>query len=398
MKKITKLSVGLLCLAGVVGIATTTYMSFKLNDSVKNINERVNTVNTQALKTDDKLVNLEDEVLKAVNVGKDVAQEDDVVIMESYTIKSTKQISDAYINNDSSKLSAEDKETLEMASKIIDDIIKDGMSDYEKELAVYEWLVGYTNSSSKSLKPGSAEGADGESTPHGVLKNKSAVCVGYATTFRMFMQMLGIDCKVVHSTNMVHSWDEVKLDDEWYFVDVYSDVSDAKYRNFNLNDETMSNGYSWNRDFFPAAVGVKYSYAYQNLIEVDGIYDVLKPIKELVDDPKQSSKYIAIKNYKEEDYYKLESLVQKLSSYINNMGYSGDYLEEGESGNTGSESSGYFDAKLLTIEDKVVLAVYYPRTSSDNSSSEIDDKTKEKINKELTKIFGENDWDSMMDY
>ena len=63
--------------------------------------------------------------------------EDDVVIADEYTIHSTRQISDAYLSGDLSALSDRDKETLDMAKKVLASEIKDGMSDYDKELAIY---------------------------------------------------------------------------------------------------------------------------------------------------------------------------------------------------------------------------------------------------------------------
>ncbi|MDD7642546.1 MAG: hypothetical protein PUK75_08755, partial [bacterium] len=62
-------------------------------------------------------------------------QEDGFKVMDQYEIRSTTHISDAYIKNDPSGLSAEDKETYDMAKKVLDQIIKDHMSGYEKELA-----------------------------------------------------------------------------------------------------------------------------------------------------------------------------------------------------------------------------------------------------------------------
>lgn len=68
----------------------------------------------------------------------DVAQENDVTIGGEYVIKATTQISDAYKSGNTSNLSDKDKETLNMAKSVLDEIITDGMSDYEKELAVYK--------------------------------------------------------------------------------------------------------------------------------------------------------------------------------------------------------------------------------------------------------------------
>ena len=71
----------------------------------------------------------------------DVAQENDVTIGGEYVIKATTQISDAYKSGNTSNLSDKDKETLNMAKSVLDEIITDGMSDYEKELAVYKWMT-----------------------------------------------------------------------------------------------------------------------------------------------------------------------------------------------------------------------------------------------------------------
>ena len=154
---------------------------------------------------------------------KNLYQEDGFLIGNEYEIRSTKVVSDAYLKGDDSNLKEEDKQTLKMASAILNKIIKNGMNNYEKELAVYNWM--YQNikqgSGSTVQLPGTSRNAY---TPYHVLNGKNAVCVGYATTFRLFMNMLGMDCHIVH--NDYHSWDLVQLDDqEWYQVDIYTDVS-----------------------------------------------------------------------------------------------------------------------------------------------------------------------------
>ena len=122
--------------------------------------------------------------------------EDYVKIAENYEIKPTTNISDAYKSGDTSKLTDKEKETLDMAKKAIKDMkIKDSMSDFEKEKAVYDWMTKKLQQDSGALTviPSTQEDCD---NPYGVLKYHNAVCVGYATTFRMFMQMMGIECKV----------------------------------------------------------------------------------------------------------------------------------------------------------------------------------------------------------
>lgn len=216
-------------------------------------------------------------------------QEDGFKVGEQYEIRSTTHISDAYKSGDDSKLKEEDKETLQMASDVLKKIIKEGMNNYEKELAVYRWMfknVGQGQSTYVTL-PGSSNSS--AFTPHGALSGQSTVCVGYATTFRLFMNMLDMDCHIVH--NDYHSWDMVKLDDnEWYQVDVYSDVSGkCQYQNFNMTDDISRSSHDWDDSALPAAKGVKYSYAVQNNQELKNIYSVPAKIKKALDKKKSSA-------------------------------------------------------------------------------------------------------------
>ncbi len=216
----------------------------------------------------------------------DVAQENDVTVGGEYVIKATTQISDAYKSGNTSNLSDKDKETLGMAKSVLDEIITDGMSDYEKELAVYKWMtanIGFDSGSMTAIPEDESKPVD---NPNGVLKNHEAVCVGYATTFRLFMQMLGIDCMVVHDSYLSHSWDLVKLDGQWYHTDIYSDAGsgEGNFSHFNLNDETMMNSQEWNTDFFPAADGYEYNYAYVNRTQCKDIYTIPEQVRAAINE------------------------------------------------------------------------------------------------------------------
>ena len=208
--------------------------------------------------------------------------EDGVVIAEEYTIRPTTAISDAYLSGDSSALTDKEKETLDMASKILDEIITEGMTPYEKELAVYQWMVENLNYDSGALViiPETDQDSD---NPYGVLKYHNAVCVGYATTFRLFMQMLEIPCKVVHNSELYHSWDLVQLDDHWYHVDIYSDVGETGYANFNLPDQVRIQQQTWDTDFFPAADALTYNMCWQNRKTVKSVFEVPAAVREAMD-------------------------------------------------------------------------------------------------------------------
>lgn len=203
----------------------------------------------------------------------ETTQENDVVIAGEYTIKETTPISDAYKSGDTKDLDDKQKETLKMASDVLKEVIKDDMTDFEKEKAVYDWMCANLSQDQGLLTVIPHTQADCDN-PYGVLKYHNAVCVGYATTFRLFMQMMDITCMVCHNSEEYHSWDLVKLDDQWYHTDIYSDVESGSYANFNLNDAMMGQNQNWDTSFFPAAEGLKYNMAYQNSTECKDIYEI----------------------------------------------------------------------------------------------------------------------------
>lgn len=239
-----------------------------------------------------------------------------VTIAGMYKIEDTSKISNAYINKDNSSLSEDDKETLKMASEVLAQIIKPEMSLYEKEVAVHDWMVTNIKYNSNSLVA-IPNNKDGLHLPHGVLKKKKAVCVGYATTFKLFMNMLGIECKIVHSTDLSHSWDILKLDDgKWYLTDVTFDAGNnyISYANFNCPEETFIQGHQWNTDLYPKAEGRKYNYYVQNAKPITNIKTLPKIIKEAMKKKTTSLIYLLPKNVD-------ESYIQKMSDGIGERVY-----------------------------------------------------------------------------
>lgn len=182
----------------------------------------------------------------------------------------------AYKSGDSSAITDEkDKFILETATNAIKEIIKDDMSDFEKEKAVYDYVFSQSRYDDGNLSaiPHTQEYSH---TPYGVLHDHTAICVGNATTFKLFMDMLDIECKIIHSTEEgEHAWDLVKIEDDWYHVDITFDNGNQKpaYTMFNVTDAVKDNGgYPWDHDEFPAANGTKYNFAVMNAKEIKDIY------------------------------------------------------------------------------------------------------------------------------
>ena len=297
-------------------------------------------------------------------------QEDGYKVMDKYEIRSTKQISDAYLNNDPSGLSDEDKETYDMAKAVLDEIITDGMSAYEKELAIYDWMVDNIGQGSGHII--SMPGQNSESfTPRDVLLNRNAVCVGYATTFRLLANMEGMEVHIVH--NDYHSWDMVKLDDgEWYQLDIYSDVNGSKYRNFNMTDEQARNGHDWDDSALPEAKGTKYSYAVQSAVEVKDLFEIPAKVRDIIKPGKSGSLFYKFpKKLTDKDLSLADQMIQIMQQAMysvqggDNKDLSASWVDNGEGG--------------------YVLAIYVSDYSG-NSESSIGDADPKKVTEMTNKI------------
>ncbi len=302
-------------------------------------------------------------------------QEDGYKVMDQYEIRSTTQISDAYLKNDPSGLSDEDKETYDMAVKVLDEIIKDGMSDYEKELAIYDWMVDHIGQGSGHTI--SMPGQSTESfTPHDVLLNHTAVCVGYATTFRLLANMEGLEVHIVH--NDYHSWDMVKLDDgEWYQLDIYTDVNGSKYRNFNMTDAQARNGHDWDESALPEAKGTKYSYAVQSAVELKDLFEVPAKVREVLKPGKSASLFFKFpKKLSDADLALADQMMQVMQQALysveggDSKDLSGNWVDDGEGG--------------------YVLAIYASDYSGNNGSSigDADPKQVTEMTNKINELFG----------
>ena len=177
---------------------------------------------------------------------------------------------DAWRSGETGDLSDADSTILQAASEVIDQTITAGMTDYEKELAIHDWITGWSSfdMGAFSHAPGSGEGSDSD-TPYGVLINKRGNCWGYSSTFQLFMDMLDIECITVYglprSSGAEHAWNQVCLDGEWYCVDTAWDDpigGSPGHTYFNVTTERLRNSgiHQWDETDVPEAVGTKYSY------------------------------------------------------------------------------------------------------------------------------------------
>lgn len=175
-------------------------------------------------------------------------------------------------------LKAEDRDSLsdekdiyvyDAVKQIIDKIITEDMSQYDKELAVHDYIVSRVQYDPDGIDEFSTPSEESY-YPYGVLKNKKSVCLGYARTFQLFMDVLDIECITVHAyanNGEEHGWNMVNLDGDWYQVDVTWDDpvpdqgSKVSHKFFNVTDIMMKiTFHQWDNESFPECTSNKYAY------------------------------------------------------------------------------------------------------------------------------------------
>lgn len=190
-----------------------------------------------------------------------------------------------YVNNEYALMNAYDqtlpivikdersKQIDEKAKAILAEIIKPGMNDYEKELAIHNYLLlhmayDYDNYKNDTLPNDSY-------TIYGSLFNGIAVCQGYAYSAKLLLSMAGIESHVVTGTanGIAHAWNKVKIEGSYYNLDVTWDdpVPDVDgritYGYFNVTDEELARNHIWS-DNLPKAADSTYNYFQYNGLTV----------------------------------------------------------------------------------------------------------------------------------
>ncbi|MCW6091575.1 cell wall-binding repeat-containing protein [Clostridium sporogenes] len=181
-----------------------------------------------------------------------------------------------------------DKVTIDMekaavkakVQEIIKNVIKEGMSDVEKELVLHDYIVKNTeynmyNHNNKIILPD-------DCNAYGVLVKGIGTSEGYSKAMYELLKAAGIECKYVTGISVHdsvggdgHSWNIVKLEDEWYNLDVTWDepifnkngsnnsLDEVNHTYFNIPDSTFNLDHKrgmYENDEYAKCTATKYSY------------------------------------------------------------------------------------------------------------------------------------------
>ncbi len=134
------------------------------------------------------------------------------------------------------------RKKLRKAALSVTEAITSDMTDAEKALAVHDHIIANCKYDQSHTKY----------SAYDCLVGGSSVCQGYTLAYIYVLRdILGIDCSAVLSDSQNHSWNYVKIDDNWYHTDLTLDdptfytISDKPYdalgmvshKNFLLNDK-----------------------------------------------------------------------------------------------------------------------------------------------------------------
>ena len=182
--------------------------------------------------------------------------------IDDMTLYDTSAILAAWDSGDRSALSKKDSAILEAAEAVLREVVTGGMSDHDKELALYTWLTSTVDydwdhqNDPKNMDPDSGN-------PYGGLINHKAICLGFATTFQLLMDMAGVECITVvgaaFNSREDHAWNMVRLDGKWYCVDATWDMDcPAEYFSyFNVTSDWMAQtDHQWDYSSVPEATAL----------------------------------------------------------------------------------------------------------------------------------------------
>lgn len=164
------------------------------------------------------------------------------------------------------------KATLNKARYIVASRITSKMTEFDKELTLHDYIINnakydYDNYLKNTIP-------DSSFTEYGTLVLGVAVCEGYARSMKLLCDLSGIECIIVTGESISggirepHAWNIVKIDGEYYHVDVTNDdgqvASDGSsillYDHFNLPDSEMKLYCDWDKTAYPACTSTKNSY------------------------------------------------------------------------------------------------------------------------------------------
>ncbi|APF27362.1 transglutaminase-like superfamily protein [Clostridium sporogenes] len=222
--------------------------------------------------------------------------------------------------------------------EIIGKVIKPGMKDYEKELALHDYLV---NNAKYDVRIDKGSMPKESNTAYGVLINKLGACVGYSDAMKRLLDAVNIESKIIVGSVITeeiwsgHAWNLVKIGGQYHHLDVTWDdpinedgSNTPRHTYFNISDAQIKKTHQWDEKSYPKCNSTKFNFKNLGLSEKDGNGNTILTIHNY-DEFYSAIQQAVVKGKKEvsinilnfnKDVYDLEKVVNKVYRSIGKEG------------------------------------------------------------------------------
>ena len=193
------------------------------------------------------------------------------------SIYDTAPILAAWESGEEDGLSEKDAAILSACRAIFAEHVTEDMTDFEKELALHDALVDLGEYDQAVYDRDTPQGRPDNTNPYGMLVEGYGICLGYATSFQLLMDLAGVECITVvgaaFNSSSDHAWNLVELEGEWYAVDPTWDdpigaeelpptmANQVRYEYFNVtSDYLRETDHQWDYQSVPEAEGTRFSW------------------------------------------------------------------------------------------------------------------------------------------
>jgi transglutaminase-like putative cysteine protease len=169
--------------------------------------------------------------------------------------------SSAKIQFDVDYLTTKEEEVVvsQRVEEIIQEVVQPSMTDVEKVKALHDFIVlnsAYDDATTTS-----------QYTAYTLLTEQKGVCQAYALLMYRLLHEIGIDVMYVkgHAGGTLHGWNLVKVNGEWYHLDVtWNDPVPNRenyigYKYFLISDEAIKKTHHWTKENYPTTTKVSYN-------------------------------------------------------------------------------------------------------------------------------------------
>ena len=194
--------------------------------------------------------------------------------------------------------------------EILGSTINTSMSEFEKELALHDYLIYHCRYGTENRDDPQYHSA------YGALVNHVAVCEGYAYALELLLNCSGINCRYIHGTTVGsdsgHAWNLVEIGGDWYHIDSTWDdpvtdsnleIGQERHTYFNIPDDYIHGlRHEWDVEEYTKCTSMEYNYFHKKGLLYDTYDGFVAYVNDTIDRGSVSSIELAVLDYSDKKY------------------------------------------------------------------------------------------------